>query len=153
VTGYRNLGGHLMFLSADQFSRQVRRSGDTVTRLHPWRELGRPEAGLIGVGLYRNDRGSRIGLWKVTDGRRWPWMFRGMSLLPGGRFGSGGIEIDHVAAGSPRGVTVVAEIQDLIGVGGTAAAAAREPLGPSRHRDMSDAGCAQGIADGARSRL
>src|SRR5262249_32926603 len=40
--------------------------------------------------------------------------------LPGRRFGSGGIEIDHTGSSSPRGITVVAEIPNLIGRGGTA---------------------------------
>ena len=43
-----------------------------------------------------------------------------MKLLPGRRFGSGGIEIDHTGPGTPRDITVVAEIPDLIGPGGTA---------------------------------
>jgi len=120
VSGYRNLGGHLMFLSADDFYWQVALAGPTITRLRPWRDLGRPEAGLIGVGLYRNDRGAQVGVWKVLGQRRYPWMFEGMRLLPGGRFGSGAVEIDHTGPGSPRNVAVVAEIPNLIGRGGTA---------------------------------
>jgi hypothetical protein len=120
VTGYRDLGGHLMFLSADDFYWQVARRGAAITRLQPWRTVGRPEAALIGVGLFRNNRGARVGVWKVVDGRRWPWMFQGMKLLSGHRFGSGGIEIDHTGAGTPRDITVVAEIPNVIGPGGTA---------------------------------
>jgi hypothetical protein len=120
VTGFRNLGGHLMFLTADEFYWRVALAGPTITRLEPWRTVGRPEAGLVGVGLFRNNRGARVGAWKVVVPHRWPWMFEGMRLLPGGRFGSGGIEIDHVGAGSPRGIGVVAEIPNLIGPGGTA---------------------------------
>jgi hypothetical protein len=120
VTRYRDLGGHLMFLSADAFYWRVALRGATITRLQPWRDVGRPETSLIGVSLYRNNRGSKIGVWQVVDPGRWPWMFQGMKLLPGGRFGSGGIEIDHTGPGSPRGLTVVAEIPNLIGRGGTA---------------------------------
>ena len=101
VAGYRNLGGHLMFLSADEFYWHVSLAGPTITRLEPWRTVGRPEAGLVGVGLFRNNRGARVGAWKVVVPHRWPWMFEGMRLLPGGRFGSGGIEIDHLGPGSP----------------------------------------------------
>jgi hypothetical protein len=119
ATGYRNLGGHLMFLSADDFYWQVRLRGAAITRLEPWRDVGRPEASLIGVGLSRNNRSS-VGVWKVVDARRLPWMFHAMKLLPGGRFGSGGIEIDHTGPGTPLGTTVVAEIPNLIGPGGTA---------------------------------
>jgi hypothetical protein len=120
VTTYRDLGGHLMFLSADDFYWQVRLQGARITRLEPWRELGRPEAALVGVGLFRNNRGAGVGPWTVVDRSRWPWMFHGMTLLPGHRFGSGGIEIDHTGPGTPRGTTVVAEIPNLIGPGGTA---------------------------------
>jgi hypothetical protein len=120
VTGYRNLGGHLMFLSADDFYWRVAQRGPAITRLQPWRTIGRPETALIGVGLIRNNRGARVGVWKVIDAKRWPWMFQGLALLPGRRFGSGGIEIDHTGPGSPRDITVVAEIRNLIGPGGTA---------------------------------
>jgi hypothetical protein len=119
VTAYRNLGGHLLFLSADDFYWQVELRGASITRRRPWRTIGRPEAALIGVGLFRNNRGAGVGAWKVVDSR-WPWMFRSMKLLPGRRFGSGGIEIDHVGPGTPPGTTVVAEIPNLIGRGGTA---------------------------------
>jgi hypothetical protein len=120
VTAYRNLGGHLMFLSADDFYWRVAQRGAAITRLQPWRSVGRPEAGLIGIGLFRNNRGAEVGAWKVVDRKRWPWMFEGMRLLSGSRFGSGGIEIDHTGPGTPRNITVVAEIPDLIGPGGTA---------------------------------
>jgi hypothetical protein len=50
-----------MFLSADEFYWQVGLAGPTITRLQPWRAVGRPEAGLVGVGLFRNNRGARVG--------------------------------------------------------------------------------------------
>ena len=115
VTGYRNLGGHLMFLSADAFYWRVALRNGTITRTGPWRDLGRPEASLVGIQLAGNDRGAHEGPWHVVDATRWPWMFAGLQLGPGGTFGSGGIEISHVAPGSPPGTTVLAEIPGLIG--------------------------------------
>jgi hypothetical protein len=49
IEGYRNLGGNLMFLSADNFYWRVVRRGRLMTKTKPWRRLGRPEASLIGV--------------------------------------------------------------------------------------------------------
>jgi N,N-dimethylformamidase beta subunit-like, C-terminal len=120
VTGYRNLGGHLMFLSANDFFWQVRRDGDVLTRRYRWRHLGQPEASLIGVQFFRNDGGAHHAPWRVVNLRRWPWLWRHMDLHVGSQFGMGGIEIDHVARSSPPGTTVVADIPNLMGRGDTA---------------------------------
>jgi hypothetical protein len=120
VTGYRNLGGHLMFLCANDFFWRVVRHGDTITRTERWRELGRPEAALIGVQFIRNDRGVHQGPWRVVTTRLWPWLFAGTRLGVGSGFGVGGIEIDHTAPSSPPGTTVVASIPNLMGPGYTA---------------------------------
>ena len=49
VEGYRDLGGNLMFLSANNFFWRVVRRGDTIVKTKQWRDLGRPEAALIGA--------------------------------------------------------------------------------------------------------
>jgi len=120
VARFRDGGGHLMFLSADDFYWRVVRHGSRITRTQPWRDLGRPEASLVGVGLYRNNRGGTQGPWRVATTARVPWLFAGTGLHTGSRFGSGGIEIDHVAPSSPPGTIVVARIPNLMGPGGTA---------------------------------
>jgi hypothetical protein len=120
VTRYRDLGGHLMFLSADNFFWRVVRRGDTITRMQRWRDLGRPEAALVGVQFVRNDRGVHQGPWRVESTTRFPWLFAGTGLRLGGRFGFAGVEIDHVAPSSPAGTTVVARIPNLMGRGYTA---------------------------------
>ena len=48
IERYRDLGGHLAFLSADNFYRRVDRHGDDLTLIDTWRDLGRPEATLVG---------------------------------------------------------------------------------------------------------
>ena len=45
ITGYRNLGGNLMFLSATNFLWRVNRHGNRITRIEEWRFLtGRSRA-------------------------------------------------------------------------------------------------------------
>src|SRR5213075_2636722 len=49
VTRFRDLGGNLMFLSANNFFWKVDKSGQTLRKIGEWRDAGRPEASLIGV--------------------------------------------------------------------------------------------------------
>src|SRR5205807_4950574 len=44
TTEYRNLGGNLMFLSANNFFWKITISNHVMTRVAKWRDLGRPEA-------------------------------------------------------------------------------------------------------------
>src|SRR5262249_51846253 len=120
VQGYRDLGGNLVFLSADNFYWEVARRGHTITRVGLSRDLGRPGAALIGVEYRANDEGVRKGPWIVRRTHGAPWLFAGTGLVSGSRLGSGGIEIDRTAASSPRGTRVLAEIPDLYGPGLTA---------------------------------
>jgi hypothetical protein len=120
VTDYRNRGGHLMFLSANNFFYKVARSGDTLTRVARWRDIGRPEAALIGVQFLKNDNGVHQAPWIVRNTTRWPWLFGDTGVRVGDTFGHGGIEIDHLAASSPANVTVLAEMPNLFGPGYTA---------------------------------
>jgi hypothetical protein len=115
VEGYRDLGGNLMFLSANNFFWRVVRTANTLTRTERWRDLGRPEAALVGVQYRGNDRGQHKGSWIVRDAAATPWLFLGTGLADGSRFGRGGIEIDATTPDSPRGVHVVAEIPHLYG--------------------------------------
>ena len=120
VSGYRDLGGNLAFLSANNFFWRVIRHGRTIEKTKQWRDLGRPEAALIGSEYRGNDSGQHRGPWIVRDTAAAPWLFAGTGLQNGSTFGSGGIEIDKTAPASPRGVIVVAEIPDVFGPGFTA---------------------------------
>jgi hypothetical protein len=115
IETYRNLGGNLMFLSANDFFWRVVRRGDTITRTERWRELGRPEAALIGVQYRGNDRGQHKGAWIVRDAAGLGWLFDHTGLAPGSQFGRGGIEIDATTPDSPPGVRVLAEIPQVFG--------------------------------------
>jgi hypothetical protein len=117
VTGFRNRGGNLMFLSADNFFWQIRIHGDVMTRTRRWRDLGRPEAALIGVQYLANDRGTHRGRWHVVDADVAPWLFAGTGLQTGSSFGNAGIEIDALAPSSPRQTRLVATIPNIFGPG------------------------------------
>jgi hypothetical protein len=91
------------------------RKGGTITRTERWRDLGRPEAGLIGVQYRGNDRGQSKGPWIVYRRASAPWLFAGTGLADGSRLGSGGIEIDATTRSSPPGIRVLAEIPHLFG--------------------------------------
>jgi hypothetical protein len=85
-----------------------------------WRDLGRPEAGLIGTQYRANDRGEHRGAWILRrPAARLPWLFAGTGARVGGRFSNGGIEIDSTSPASPKGTKVIAEIPRLFGPGFT----------------------------------
>lgn len=116
VEGYRDLGGNLMFLSANNFFWRVERRGDVIVKSSRWRDLGRPEARLIGVQYVGHQRSPR-GSWVVRSTPARSWLFAGTDLGVGSAFARGGVEIDQVAGASPGGVRVVAEIPHLFGPG------------------------------------
>ena len=119
VTRYRDLGGNLAFLAANNFFWKITIKDDVMTRVAQWRDLGRPEAGLIGVQYRANDRGGHRGPWLLRSGASaTPWLFDHVDTSEG--IGVGGIEIDATTAASPKGVRVLAEIPDLYGPGFTA---------------------------------
>ena len=117
VTSFRNRGGNLMFLSANNFFWQVRIHGDVMTKTLRWRQLGRPEGALIGVQYRANDEGTHRGRWQVRHAADVPWLFAGTDLRNGSPFGSAGIEIDAVAPSSPPQTKVVAVIPNIFGRG------------------------------------
>jgi N,N-dimethylformamidase beta subunit-like, C-terminal len=119
IRGYRDRGGNLAWLSANNFFWKVVRHGPTLERVAKWRDLGRPEAALIGVQYRGNDEGQRRGPMQPVPGAA-PWLFAGTPLEQGRPWGNFGIEIDHTAAASPPGTTVLASIPDLYGPGFTA---------------------------------
>jgi N,N-dimethylformamidase beta subunit-like, C-terminal len=120
VQRYRDLGGNLMFLSANNFFWKVELHGTVMTRVALWRHLGRPEAALIGVQYRGNDRGTHRGGWLVRRTQAAPWLFAGTTIRNGTRVGDAGIEIDKRAPSSPKSLRVIAEIPNLFGPGFTA---------------------------------
>lgn len=119
VEGYRDLGGNLIFLSSNSFFWRAEREGDVLVKDKRWRDLGRPEAALIGVQYKAYQRSPR-GPWRVRASAARSWLFQGTGLRPGSTFGRGGVEIDGIVPASPDRIQVVAAIPDLFGPGKTA---------------------------------
>ena len=117
---YRNRGGNLAFLSANNFFRRVDRSGNNLRLIDLWRRLGRPEASLVGVEFIACCNGFPQGPYVVKGNTEAPWFFSGTGLANGHFFGNGGIEIDARGSASPRNIVVLANIPDLYGPGRSA---------------------------------
>jgi hypothetical protein len=115
VEAFRNRGGNLLFLSANNFFWRVVVHEGVMTRTRQWRDLGRPEASLVGVQYIGTDGGHHRAPWLVHDTQTARALFSGVRLGEGRSFGNGGIEIDHTAPSSPPGIEVVAEIPHLFG--------------------------------------
>jgi hypothetical protein len=120
VQDFRDRGGNLMFLSANNFFRRVDRVGSRQTLIDEWRDLGRPESALLGNQYIASDRGERRAPFTVVGADVAPWAFAGTGLLNGSAFGLYGIEIDARSSHSPPSTQVLANIPNLFGPGYTA---------------------------------
>jgi hypothetical protein len=121
LTRYRDLGGNLMFLSANNLFWKVRRTGRRLVRVKQWRALGRPESSLVGVQYVASNHGEHQEPYTVTGASQAPWAFAGTGLADGSTLGTRyGIEIDRRTAASPPGTQVLARIPDLMGAGRSA---------------------------------
>jgi hypothetical protein len=114
VERYRDLGGNLMFLSANNFFWKVERREQRLVRVKQWRALGRPEAALVGVQYAGSNHGANQAAFTVTGAATAPWAFAGTGLGDGDTFGRYGIEIDERTADSPPGTQVLARIPDIL---------------------------------------
>lgn len=118
ITAYRNAGGNLAFLSANSFFYRVKVSGNTMTGRTPWRNLGRPEAALIGAQYAGWNEGNYPNRpYHITNTAAAPWLFAGTGLHDGSVVGNYGIEVDEPNAASPPHTHVLAVIPDELGPG------------------------------------
>jgi len=121
VQRYRDLGGNLIFLSANNFFWKVERHESSLRRASLWRDLDRPESALLGNQYRGNDDGTRQGVFYVTDAEAAPWLWAGTGLTTGSTLGEYvggyGIEIDGTTAHSPPETKVLAVIPNLFGLG------------------------------------
>jgi hypothetical protein len=121
VQRFRDLGGRLIFLSANNFFWCVEKEGDVMRREKLWRTLGRPESALLGVQYRANDDGTRQGAYYVLDAEATPWLWEGTGLTTGARLGDMvggyGIEIDGTTEHSPPETKVLAIVPSLFGPG------------------------------------
>ena len=85
-----------------------------------WRDLGRPEATLVGADYVDwNHDYYKNTAYTVTDAQAAPWLFRGTGLHNGSRFGVYGIEIDAKGSASPP-TGRIARIANIFGPGKSA---------------------------------
>jgi N,N-dimethylformamidase beta subunit-like, C-terminal len=121
VQRFRDLGGRLIFLSANNFFWKVEKRGNAIRRVKLWRELGRPEAALCGVQYKANDDGTKQGPFYVVRAADAPWLWEGTGLTDGSKLGDTvggyGIEIDGTTAASPPETKVLAMVPNLFGTG------------------------------------
>jgi hypothetical protein len=120
IERYRNLGGNLVFLAANNLYRRVERVGSRLVRRATWRSLGRPESSVVGVQYVGSDQGQRQAGYTVVGAASAPWAFVGTGLADGAAFGRYGIEIDGRTPSSPPDTRVLARIPDLLGPGRSA---------------------------------
>jgi hypothetical protein len=124
IERYRDLGGNLIFLSANNFFWRVSRQGTVLRKTGQFRQVSTPEASVIGVQYRANDDGQKRGLYVVQNAEATPWLWEDTGLTDGSTFGGEvggyGIEIDATAPESPPGTIVVAQVPDLYGPGLTA---------------------------------
>jgi len=120
IRAYRDAGGNLLFLAANNLYRRVTHRETSLVRGPLFRNLGRPEASVAGVQYVGSNHGEKQGGFVVTGAASAPWAFAGTGLADGDTFGRYGIEIDAHTAASPPGLHVLARIPDLLGPGRTA---------------------------------
>ncbi len=136
VERFRDLGGRLVFLSANNFFWRADRAGNEIRRIAQWRALGRPESRLLGVQYRANDDGTRQAPFTVVDVDAAPWLFADTGLVNGSLLGTEvggfGIEIDATTTDSPPETRVLARIPDLFGPGVSAEMAYYETAAGAR---------------------
>ncbi len=121
IQHYRDLGGNLAFLSANDVFYKVVKHGDEMDGRWRWRDVGRPEAALVGAQYVDwNHNEYRNRPFTTTGVAQAPWLFAGTGLRNGDTFGVYGIEVDARAASSPPGTHVLAHIPGIFGPGKSA---------------------------------
>lgn len=115
IERFRDLGGNLIFLSANNFFWKVTCRGNLMTRIKRWRDLGRPEAALIGVQYFGNDRGTHRAPWIVRDPSAGRGLLAAAGLRAGQAFARGGVEVDATTRRSPPRTAILAEVAWLGG--------------------------------------
>jgi hypothetical protein len=120
IARYRDLGGNLAFLAANNLFWHVRIDGPLMSKVGLWRDAGRPEGAITGAQYVGSNHGAVQLPYTVTGAAPAPWLFAGTGLENGSTFGRYGIEIDAAGPASPPGTIVLAQIPDLLGPGKTA---------------------------------
>src|SRR4051812_32438519 len=75
IQRYRDIGGNLAFLAANNLYRRVTRRGSLLVRGPLWRRTGRPESGVVGVQYVGSNHGEKQGAFVVAGADRASWAF------------------------------------------------------------------------------
>jgi hypothetical protein len=110
ISGYRNLGGNLMFLAACNFLWKIDLRGNLISRIAQWRTLGRPESRLIGVQYRANDEGQHRGSYQLTPYGQRSWQLAGMDQAALNKWPWFGVEYDMTTRASPPGTHILAQV-------------------------------------------
>ena len=122
VQRYRDLGGRLIFLSANNFFWKVEKNGQWMRRDQA---LARARAGpsprSSAPSTERTTTARSRASTRSLDTAAAPWLFEGTGLVNGSTLGEMvggyGIEIDATTPFSPPGTKVLAQIPNLFGPG------------------------------------
>ena len=110
ISGYRDLGGNMIFLSSTNLLWKIAQHGNVITRVAEWRTLGRPESSILGVQYRANDEGRHRGYYQLTpDGTR-SWQAAGVDDAALAKWPWLGIEYDMPTSVSPAGTDVLAQV-------------------------------------------
>ena len=80
VTRFRDLGGNLAFLAANNMFWEVRIAPPLMTKVRLFRNGGRPEAALVGAQYVGSNHGAVQAPFTVTGAAEAPWLFAGTGL-------------------------------------------------------------------------
>jgi hypothetical protein len=107
---YRDEGGDLIFLASNDVYWKVAVDGTTMTRIARWRDVGRPEAALVGA-QYAGSKTGDVGPYLVGDSTAAAWAFAGTNLSAGDLFSYAGGEFDLTTPASPPDTQVLATVR------------------------------------------
>jgi hypothetical protein len=113
LTHYRDQGGDLIFLASNDIYWEVTVDGTSMTRIARWRDVGRPEAALVGA-QYAGSKTGDVGPYVVVDSTAAAWAFEGTSLSANDFFSYAGIEFDVKSPASPPDTQVLATVRTTV---------------------------------------
>ena len=110
ISGYRNLGGNMIFLSSTNLLWKITRRGDLIHRIAQWRTLGRPESRILGVQYRANDEGQHLGPYQLTPYGSRSWQMAGVHPEDLKKMWWLGIEFDMMTSASPPHTHLLAQV-------------------------------------------
>jgi hypothetical protein len=110
IQHYRDLGGDLIFLASNDIYWKVEIGGGLMHRVGRWRDLGRPEAAVVGA-QYAGSKTGDAAPYSIADSSATAWAFAGTGLVTGDLFSIAGNEFDDRTPASPPDTQVLANVR------------------------------------------